>query len=127
LPDDATPVTLEERAHQYWHGDGSNRWFDKPLQFIINDNGTSGFMGEHSMMDGTPTHRLNDYANMVTFTNKLDFNNPTIRSDLPDPQPLKFHVDKAVQAEISRATTDFQTVIGEHELRSKHIKATAKA
>jgi carnitine O-acetyltransferase len=82
-------VTLEERAHQYWHGDGSNRWFDKPLQFIVNDNGTSGFMGEHSMMDGTPTHRLNDYANMLMFTNKLDFDNPNIRSDLPDPQPLQ--------------------------------------
>lgn len=124
--DDATPVTLEERAHQYWHGDGSNRWFDKPLQFIINDNGTSGFMGEHSMMDGTPTHRLNDYVNMLTFTDKLDFNNPTIRSDLPDPQPLKFHVDKAVQAEISRATTDFQTVIGEHELRVQAYQGYGK-
>ncbi len=52
--DDASPITLEERAHQYWHGDGANRWYDKPLQFIVNDNGTSGFMGEHSMMDGTP-------------------------------------------------------------------------
>ena len=124
--DDATPVTLEERAHQYWHGDGSNRWFDKPLQFIINDNGTSGFMGEHSMMDGTPTHRLNDYANMLIFTNKLDFNNPTIRSDLPEPQPLKFHVNKAVQAEISRATTDFLTVFGEHELKVQAYQGYGK-
>lgn len=124
--DDATPVTLEERAHQYWHGDGSNRWFDKPLQFIINDNGTSGFMGEHSMMDGTPTHRLNDYANMLIFTNKLDFNNPTIRSDLPEPQPLKFHIDKAVQAEISRATTDFLTIFGEHELRVQAYQGYGK-
>ncbi len=124
--DDATPVTLEERAHQYWHGDGSNRWFDKPLQFIVNDNGTSGFMGEHSMMDGTPTHRLNDYANMVIFTNKLDFDNPTIRSALPEPQPIKFHVDKAVQAEISRATTDFDIVIGEHELRVQAYQGYGK-
>ena len=57
--DDARPVTLEERARQYWHGDGTNRWFDKPCQFIINENGTSGFLGEHSMMDGLPTLRLN--------------------------------------------------------------------
>lgn len=77
--DDASPVTLHERADQYWHGDGANRWFDKPLQFIINENGTSGFMGEHSMMDGTPTHRLNDYVNMMIFNNKLDFDNPSKR------------------------------------------------
>jgi carnitine O-acetyltransferase len=29
--DDAAPVTLEERAHQYWHGDGANRWSTNPF------------------------------------------------------------------------------------------------
>jgi carnitine O-acetyltransferase len=124
--DDAAPVTLEERAHQYWHGDGANRWFDKPLQFIINDNGTSGFMGEHSMMDGTPTHRLNDYANMLIFTNKLDFSNPTIRSDLPEPLPIKFHLNEDVKTEIQRATKDFEDVIGQHELRVQAYQGYGK-
>ncbi|KAI9799577.1 MAG: hypothetical protein M1825_004503 [Sarcosagium campestre] len=124
--DDATPVTLEERAHQYWHGDGQNRWFDKPCQFIINDNGTSGFIGEHSMMDGTPTHRLNDYANMVIFTDKLDFSNPVVRSELPEPQPLRFHVNKEVQEDIARATKDFAEVIGLHELRVQAYQAYGK-
>ncbi|KAI9167271.1 Carnitine O-acetyltransferase [Paramyrothecium foliicola] len=114
--DDASPVTLEERAHQYWHGDGANRWYDKPLQFIVNDNGTSGFMGEHSMMDGTPTHRLNDYVNDLIFGNKLDFSDPSVRSDLPEPQLLSFDVTDAVQTEIDRATKDFNEVIGQHQL-----------
>lgn len=114
--DDAAPVTLEERAHQYWHGDGANRWFDKPLQFIVNDNGTSGFMGEHSMMDGTPTHRLNDYVNDVIFNDKLDFADPAVRSGLPDPRPVRFAVTPEVQAEIDRAARDFHAVIGQHEL-----------
>ncbi|KAI3331337.1 acyltransferase ChoActase/COT/CPT [Ustulina deusta] len=114
--DDASPVTLEERAHQYWHGDGQNRWYDKPLQFIVNDNGTSGFMGEHSMMDGTPTHRLNDYVNDLIFGNKLDFSNPSVRSNLPDPVAVNFEITPEVQAEIDRAIKDFATVIGQHEL-----------
>ncbi|KAK0722139.1 acyltransferase ChoActase/COT/CPT [Lasiosphaeria miniovina] len=114
--DDAAPVTLEERAHAYWHGDGQNRWFDKPLQFIVNDNGTSGFMGEHSMMDGTPTHRLNDFVNDVIFNSKLDFSDPTVRSSLPEPQAVKFVVTKELQAEIDRAVQDFTAVIGQHEL-----------
>jgi len=114
--DDASPVTLEERAHQYWHGDGANRWFDKPLQFIINDNGTSGFMGEHSMMDGTPTHRLNDYVNDLIFGNKLDFADPSVRSSLSDPQPIKFEITPKVQAEIERATKDFNSLISQHQL-----------
>lgn len=114
--DDAAPVTLEERAHQYWHGDGQNRWFDKPLQFIVNDNGTSGFMGEHSMMDGTPTHRLNDYVNDVIFNNKLDFSDPSVRSNLPEPVAVNFHITPEVQAELDRAVKDFNDVIGQHEL-----------
>lgn len=114
--DDAKPVTLEERAHAYWHGDGQNRWYDKPLQFIVNDNGTSGFMGEHSMMDGTPTHRLNDYVNEVIVNNKLDFSDPSVRSNLPDPQPIRFVITKEVQAEIDRAVRDFGAVIGQHQL-----------
>ncbi|KAF4446466.1 carnitine O-acetyltransferase [Fusarium austroafricanum] len=114
--DDAAPVTLEERAHQYWHGDGANRWYDKPLQFIVNDNGTSGFMGEHSMMDGTPTHRLNDYVNDLIFGNKLDFSDPSVRSNLPDPQHVNFEITPEVQSEIDRATKDFNDVIAKHEL-----------
>jgi carnitine O-acetyltransferase len=124
--DDAAPVTLEERARQYFHGDGANRWFDKPCQFIINDNGTSGFMGEHSMMDGTPTHRLNDYVNEVIFNNKLDFSDPSIRSNLPEPQALKFHVNKELQAEIDRASKDFANVIGAHELRVQAYQGYGK-
>jgi carnitine O-acetyltransferase len=124
--DDASPVTLEERAHQYWHGDGRNRWFDKPLQFIINENGTSGFLGEHSMMDGTPTHRLNDYVNEVILNNKLDFSNPSVRSNLPEPAVVKFHVNKEIQAEIERAEKDFTEVIGAHELRVQAYQGYGK-
>lgn len=124
--DDAAPITLEERAHQYWHGDGQNRFFDKPLQFIINDNGTSGFIGEHSMMDGTPTHRLNDYINMLIFANKLDLSNPNIRSDLAEPTPIKFHLNPTVQKHIHRAVSDFDALIAQHELRVQAYQGYGK-
>lgn len=124
--DDASPITLEERAHQYWHGDGANRWFDKPLEFIINDNGTSGFLGEHSMMDGTPTHRLNDYANMMIFSNRLDLAESSIRSDLAEPIALKFHVNNAVNKEIHRALADHEALIAQHELRVQAYQGYGK-
>lgn len=114
--DDARPVTLEERAHAYWHGDGVNRFYDKPLQFIINDNGTAGFMGEHSMMDGTPTHRINDYINDQIFNNKLSYGSTTPRSNLPDAKPLTFTATPAVLDTISTAKSDFHSVISKHEL-----------
>ena len=124
--DDAAPVTLEERAHQYWHGDGCNRWFDKPLQFIVNDNGTSGFVGEHSMMDGTPTHRLNDHTNMLIFTNKLDLTDPSTRSDLPEPIALKFNISAEMGQAIDRAVINHRSLIGQHELKVQAFQGYGK-
>jgi carnitine O-acetyltransferase len=124
--DDAAPVTLEERAHQYWHGDGCNRWFDKPLQFIINDNGTAGFMGEHSMMDGMPTHRLNDYINHLIFHNRLDFDSPTVRSPLPDPTPITFQLNAEIEDAVTQALHEHRTLIAAHELRVQSFQGYGK-
>jgi len=78
------------------------------------------------MMDGTPTHRLNDYVNEVIFNNKLDFSDPSIRSSLPEPTVIKFHITKEVQAEIDRASKDFHEVIGQHELRVQAYQGYGK-
>ncbi|GJC93892.1 choline/Carnitine O-acyltransferase [Colletotrichum higginsianum] len=94
----------------------ANTGTEMALTFIVNDNATSGFMGEHSMMDGTPTHRLNDFINDLIFNNKIDLSDPSIRSNLPDPQIVKFEITKEVQAEIDRARKDFHDVISQHEL-----------
>lgn len=115
--DDVKPVTREERAHQYWHGDGQNRFYDKPLQFIVCDNGVSGFLGEHSMMDGTPTHRLNDYVNDVIFNNKVDHGAPaSANRNLPAPVEVVFTINTEVKEAVDTAIQDFNNVIGEHEL-----------
>ena len=124
--DDASPVTLEERANQYWHGDGANRWYDKPTQFIVCDNGASGFLGEHSMMDGTPTHRLNDWVCDAVSSNKIDLSETTARCNLPDPQALKFEITTAVQAEIHRAQADFNAVMSLHELKVEAFQGYGK-
>jgi carnitine O-acetyltransferase len=113
--DEQAPITREERAHQYWHGDGKNRFYDKPLQFIVNENGTSGFMGEHSMMDGTQTHRLNDYVNDVIFNNKIELDS-SVAGSLPAPEEIRFKVDEGILHSIDTAVSDFNAVIGEHEL-----------
>jgi carnitine O-acetyltransferase len=63
---------------------------------------------------------------MLIFTNKLDFSNPTIRSGLPDPLPIKFHINEDVKSEIQRATKDFEDVIGQHELRIQAYQGYGK-
>lgn len=112
--DDNAPLTREERGHAYWHGDGQNRFFDKPLQFIVNDNGTAGFIGEHSMMDGTPTHRLNDYVNDVIFNGKLEYG--TSKRSLADPVEVKFNINNDITKSVESSVEAFKDVIGQHEL-----------
>ncbi|KAJ1988385.1 Carnitine O-acetyltransferase mitochondrial [Coemansia spiralis] len=115
--DDTRPVTREEYHRTYWHGNGSNRWFDKSLQFIVCDNGKAGFLGEHSSMDGTPTSRLNDYVLDQTLNNKVELGSPSVRSDLPTPEPLTFVTPPKVVHAIEAAKERFIKVINQHQLR----------
>ena len=125
--DSNSPVTLEERAHAYWHGDGANRWYDKPLQFIVNDNGTAGFMGEHSMMDGTPTHRLCDTVNALIVHSRLDFDNPSVRSSIPEPIAIRFEISPELRDDVASAQGQFAQVIAAHELKVQAYQGYGKA
>ena len=48
---------------------------DKPCQFIVYDNGKAGFMGEHSVMDGTPPYHDNSSIKLIT----APIGTPTVR------------------------------------------------
>ena len=113
--DDTSPVTLEERARSCWHGDGRNRWFDKPCQFIVWETGQSGFMGEHSMMDGTPTHRLNHFVCDLISKKTLDYS--VTSSSLPPPEEITFHLNSQVESAISKAEEKFDALIEANDLR----------
>jgi carnitine O-acetyltransferase len=78
------------------------------------------------MMDGTPTHRLNDYANMLIFTDALDFSNPDIRSNLPEPQPLRWQLTEETHADIEAAQKQFERQISSHELRVQAYQGYGK-
>ena len=76
--DDSKPVTRNDVSWNCWVGNGKNRFYDKhqrksTLYFlclnsshitfpvIVFENGKSGFLGEHSCIDGTPTLRMNEF------------------------------------------------------------------
>ncbi|KAI8824167.1 acyltransferase ChoActase/COT/CPT [Fimicolochytrium jonesii] len=115
--DDSAPVTREEASRACWHGDGRNRFFDKPLQFIIFDNGKAGFLGEHSMMDATPTSMLCDFICTGLAKDKIAHGSTSVASNLPAPRPLPFEVTPSIQSRIEIASAHFDTLIGQHDLR----------
>ncbi|THH11655.1 hypothetical protein EW145_g503 [Phellinidium pouzarii] len=120
--DDSKPVTREEISWACWTGDGRNRWFDKH-QFIVFDNGRSGFLGEHSCMDGTPTLRLNEFMLASLAAGKVDFGAPVIRAEgLEEPKEISFELDETAKTYIAKAEENFDGLIGKHELSCKSLK-----
>ncbi|KIJ20944.1 hypothetical protein PAXINDRAFT_174316 [Paxillus involutus ATCC 200175] len=84
----------------------SSRYVDKPLQFIVFDNGVSGLMGEHSVMDGTPTVRLCDELLEFIADPKSDFQISPTSAPIPIPEPLDFDLSPIPQ--IAEAITTAQ-------------------
>lgn len=68
----------------------SSRFVDKPLQFVVFDNSVAGLMGEHSVMDGTPTVRLCDELLGFLADPKSDFQLSPSASTIANPEPLDF-------------------------------------
>ncbi|EAS45715.1 choline/carnitine O-acyltransferase [Photobacterium profundum] len=56
--DENTPDEINEVSKQLLHGDGSDRFFDKSLQFIVFKNGKTGINFEHTGVDGSVMLRL---------------------------------------------------------------------
>ncbi len=77
-------------------------------------------------MDGTPTHRLNDYASMLIFTDALDFSDPDLRSNLPEPAALRWEITPEIAADIEAAERHFERQIGSHELRVQAYQGYGK-
>lgn len=119
-------MTRDEGSRACWHGDGRNRFFDKPLQFIVFDNGKAGFMGEHSCMDGTATCRLNEYVCDSLARGTVDHGPAEVRSDLPAPQELKFHVNDAILKAVESAETNFDALVAKHDLTVLAYQAYGK-
>lgn len=110
------PSSFIEHSRFLWHGavirDNNNkvtlglrnRWVDKPVNFIVFDNGKAGILGEHSVMDGTPTVALCDTVLDIIADPKFDQGLPREGASLTLPQPLDFKVSNETQKAIGDAT-----------------------
>jgi carnitine O-acetyltransferase len=85
---------------------------------IVYDNGRSGFLGEHSCMDGTPTLRMNEFVLASIASGKADFNSTkTSALKLPQVEELVFELDDKVRKAIKDAEARFDELVGKHELK----------
>jgi len=137
--DDTKPVTREEASWACWVGDGKNRFYDKHQRMwfflhsvvkanrfsvIVFENGKSGFLGEHSCMDGTPTLRLNEFALAALAAKKINLGPPRTSETgkgLPPPTELKFVVDETISKHIKEAEIAFDNLVGQHDMQVRVV------
>lgn len=121
--DDNYPVTIEEKSKNNWHGDGKNRFFDKPLEYFVSKNGNSGFLGEHSRMDATPTVQLNNQVLLLiakedpeAFVSEIEAaTSPASAAVVDLPSVLPFDLSVQLQNDIALAQTKFDETIAAHD------------
>lgn len=123
--DPARPDGLVDFSRHLWHGALGdtgvaleNRWVDKPVNLVVFDDGKAGIMGEHSVMDGTPTVTLCDVALDLLADPAFDHGAAPSSSSASAAQPeqLKWAVDDTTRRAISEASAALRTLVTAHAM-----------
>ncbi|KAK7025038.1 carnitine acetyl transferase [Favolaschia claudopus] len=136
--DASSPATPEHHSRALWHGDVSqdnvpvglqNRWVDKPVQYIVYENGVAGLMGEHSVMDGTPTVRLCDDVLDAIASPSFDAGEAHASSKALTPTPLDWQLSPTTVTALGAANAAAIELVQSQELGfllTKYGKAAIK-
>ncbi|WRT63165.1 uncharacterized protein IL334_000068 [Kwoniella shivajii] len=136
LDDGPAPSNDDSRAWSLWagghdrssQGKGFNRWFDKH-QIIVDSDGETGFNGEHSMLDGTPTLRLNEFMLASLQAGKIPLELPeSERSKQPMPkvEELEFELDGNLKEIVKKSQAGFGKEMELQDLKMVHFQGYGK-
>ncbi|KAF8159566.1 carnitine acetyl transferase [Crassisporium funariophilum] len=131
--DSSRPEDPIHHSRALWHGDVvggvpvglQNRWVDKPVQFVVFDNAYAGLMGEHSVMDGTPTARMCDDVLDMLHDPTFDHGSPS-NSSPPLPTPMDWEVTSTITEAINHANRAARELVESQDL-SFHLTSYGKA
>jgi carnitine O-acetyltransferase len=108
--DENKPEAITEISKQLLHGTGSNRYFDKSIQFIVFANGKTGINFEHTGVDGSVMLRLiahiYDSIDAVVFDerDRGEIKNSAISSEVED---IRFELNDALRRAVQDAGDRF--------------------
>lgn len=90
---------------------------------IVFENGKSGFLGEHSCMDGTPTLRMTEFLLGSLAAGKVDLGlqrTADTAAHLEPPKELPFVLDGKTNAYLQHSQKAFEELVGAHDLHVSH-------
>ncbi|KFO92819.1 Choline O-acetyltransferase, partial [Buceros rhinoceros silvestris] len=94
-----------------YHRNGANRWYDKPMQFVVGRDGVCGTVCEHSPFDGIVLVQCTEHLlkHMKESSKKL------VRADsvseLPAPRRLRWKCSPEIQVHLASSAEKLQRLV----------------
>ncbi|XP_040176665.1 choline O-acetyltransferase [Rana temporaria] len=116
--DAPTGVELNDtnRALQLLHGggynkNGGNRWYDKPMQFVVGRDGVCGTICEHSPFDGIVLVQCTEHLLKYMKSSPKKLVRADSVSELPAPRRLRWKCSPEIQGHLASAAEKLQRIV----------------
>uniref|UniRef100_A0A8C5PMK1 Choline O-acetyltransferase n=1 Tax=Leptobrachium leishanense TaxID=445787 RepID=A0A8C5PMK1_9ANUR len=115
-----TPTGMElndtNRALQILHGggyekNGANRWYDKPMQFVVGRDGVCGTICEHSPFDGIVLVQCTEYLLKYMKNSPKKLVRADSVSELPAPRRLRWKCSPEIQGYLGSSAEKLQRLV----------------
>ncbi|KAM4703635.1 choline O-acetyltransferase [Rhinophrynus dorsalis] len=104
------------RALQLLHGggydkNGANRWYDKPMQFVVGRDGVCGTICEHSPFDGIVLVQCTEHLLKYMKNSPKKLVRADSVSELPAPRRLRWKCSPDIQGHLASSAEKLQRIV----------------
>ncbi|MEE6488659.1 hypothetical protein FKM82_015304 [Ascaphus truei] len=104
------------RAQQLLHGggydkNGANRWYDKPMQFVVGRDGVCGTICEHSPFDGIVLVQCTEHLLKYMKSSPKKLVRADSVSELPAPRRLRWKCSPEIQGHLASSAEKLQRIV----------------
>ncbi|NXQ58260.1 CLAT acetyltransferase, partial [Anthoscopus minutus] len=94
-----------------YHKNGANRWYDKPMQFVVGRDGLCGTVCEHSPFDGIVMVQCTEYLLRHIKESSKKLVRADSVSELPAPRRLRWKCSPDIQTHLASAAEKLQRAV----------------
>ncbi|XP_002190953.5 choline O-acetyltransferase [Taeniopygia guttata] len=94
-----------------YHKNGANRWYDKPMQFVVGRDGLCGTVCEHSPFDGIVMVQCAEYLLRHIKESSKKLVRADSVSELPAPRRLRWKCSPDIQTHLASAAEKLQRAV----------------
>ncbi|KAG8551810.1 hypothetical protein GDO81_004281 [Engystomops pustulosus] len=131
--DAPTGLELNEanRALQLLHGggydkNGGNRWYDKPMQFVVGRDGVCGTICEHSPFDGIVLVQCTEHLLKYMKNSPKKLVRADSVSELPAPRRLRWKCSPEIQGHLASSAEKLQRIVNNLDFTVYRFKGYGK-